>query len=147
MTGALVDIFLGRVIFAIRVIVAVVDNIATQLLIMLLDTVIISWAKILATSGGEIAHKILKVIGIIIIIKYILVFTVIIGYGIVVVGDWDVGLSLGWTVSFSTSVFLSAVTFWSLFVVMSRKTTQLLGDSTSETVVEVHKKVRYLIDC
>jgi hypothetical protein len=147
MTFELVDICIERTVYEVRIVVPALDCIATQLLIMLLDTVIISWTKINATSGREIDIKTFKVVTIIVVVKHILVFGVILGYTIVTTGNWDAGLSLGWTIAFSTAVCLNAISFWTLFIVMSRKTTQLVGASTTEAVIAVHKKVRNIVTC
>lgn len=130
-----------RTIVTLRIISATIDNIATQIFIMFLDTVIISWAKINTTTGTESDEKTFKVITIVILAKYIFVFCVIVGYVIVAIGDWNAFLTFGWTLVFSVVINLSAITFWTLFVIMSRKTTLITENSKSMQVKVCHKKV------
>jgi hypothetical protein len=120
-----------------------IDSFSIQIFFTLLDTVIVSWAKINSNVGGTAEEATYKTITIFVIIKYAIVYTVILGYVIVVIGGWDRYLSLVWTLVFSASILASAISFLVLFVIMGYKTTALTNRETpSDFVKTCFQKVR-----
>jgi hypothetical protein len=129
--------------FVVRVIAASIDSLSFQIFLTLLDTVIVSWSKINAYVGEIAEQATHKSIIIFVVIKYLIVYTVILGYIIVVVGGWSLTLNLVWTLMFSISILGSAISFLVLFVVMGYKTTALTNRKLPSNIVRnCFEKVR-----
>lgn len=138
-----VNISIGRSVPALRGLTASVDNFAMQMFFTLLDTVVVSWARINANLGKDSEQATFKIITIVVTVKYAFVYLIIVGYLIVFLGAWHPALSLAFTLAFSASVLTSAITFLALFIFMSVKTTSLTNtQSQFESVKVCYKKVQ-----
>lgn len=132
---------LDRKVFVFRALSVSFSSVSLATVVILVDLVVLSWARINSNSGNSIDKYNYKIVIGIVIVKNVILFLIIVGNIIISAGNWNMWLTVAWTVLFQVFSFIDLFIAWTLFIIMNLRTTSLTKESSSPHVVHVHKKV------